>query len=231
MTITPIGRTLALATLLLALTAVDVQAQRGASFRGGGGSVRYGAVRGDTSRRTHNRSNPAAPTRANSGSIRAGRTPGASPRPGAGAGGLGIDRPRPGEFNPIEPGSEPPRPGRSGTPEGGSRGEGPVSGGGVPAIGSSVEELPEEATAIRVSGQKYSYHLGLFYRPRFSFGAVEYERVPAPKGAVLAETPPGAREVTVGSTTYREYADTWFKPIRRRNRDQWMVVEPPIKLD
>jgi len=212
---------LLLGALLLTGLASEAVAQRGSSFRGGGGSVRYGGVRGDTSRRSYSRSNPGVATRANAGSIRAGRTPGASS-------GSGIrDR------YPLETGAEAPAPGHSGTPAGtGARDSAvPTGGPGLASVGDSLPELPEDHSELRVKGKKFYYHLGLFYRPRFSFGAVEYERVEAPHGAILDETPEGAREVTVGKTTYREYADTWFKPIRRRNRQNWMVVKPPLKFD
>lgn len=212
-----------MAATALALLTCDVHAQRsavrGGAFGGGGyGSVRYGGgVRGDTARGTTSRSNPGVATRANSGSIRQGHSPGA-----------GID---PYSGYPLETRAKPPTPAHA---PGSGVAAGPVTpaahlGPSIPAIGSRLSDMPEGTEELRVSGTKYHYHLGLFYRPRFSYGSVEYLRVEAPRGAMLDEPPPGSREVNVKSKLYREYAGTWYEPVTRRGRENWKVVKPPIK--
>jgi hypothetical protein len=210
----------------LVLMTCDVDAQRGAvrggAFGGGGyGSVRYGGgVRGDTARGTYSRSNPGVATRANSGSIRQGHSPGAGDDPYSGY--------------PLETRAKPPTPARAPGSSGSGVAAGPITPiddptPKIPAIGSRLSEMPEGTEELRVSGSKYHYHLGLFYRPRFSYGSVEYLRVEAPRGAMLDEPPIGSREVTVKSKLYREYAGTWYEPITRRGRENWKVVKPPIK--
>ena len=221
-TILRVGLLLLAATLMAPEASSQRGGVRGGAYgRGGGyGSVRYGSggVRGDTSRRTHSRSNPAGATRATSGSIRQGHSPGAGGDPRYGY--------------PLETEAEAPAPANTpGQAQPGASGGEPAAASmpAVPPVGSSISELPEEHIELRVKGQRYRYHLGLFYRPRFSYGSVEYVRVDSPVGAILDEAPPLARAVTVGNTTYREYADTWYEPIKRRGRDNWIVVRPPIK--
>lgn len=201
---------LAVAALLL-VSAPDAPAQTGVrgggAFGGGGlGAVRYGTgVRGTTTRDTYTRSNPAGATRANSGSVRLG------------------SRPIAWGDTVIESGAKPGPANRAG----GAGAQAPPRAASLPAVGASVGSLPEGAAEQRIKGRRYEYHLGVFYRPRFSFGAVDYVVVEAPVGALLDEPPEGATEVIVGGVTYFVYADTWWKPVTTRGRERFIVVSPP----
>ena len=194
---------LMLAWITLATSTVD--AQRGGTFR----SSSVGSVRGISSRTTHrdtyDRFNPAAPTPANTGSVRQGRAFGEAETEARAP----AFRPK---HVPTLPESTTARPG-------------PRTAKGV-GVGSVIPE-PQSVKRIIVKRKRYDYADGLFLDRRVRAGEVTWTIVEAPEGAVVDEIPVSSERVELDGSTYHVFGDTWFRTITRRGRDAYMVVPRP----
>ena len=70
------------------------------------------------------------------------------------------------------------------------------------AIGTMLSRPPAASTTVIVSGTNYTYSDGVYYARVISGGAVAYQVVPAPAGAIIATLPAGCTSVRVGAVAY-----------------------------
>jgi Family of unknown function (DUF6515) len=78
------------------------------------------------------------------------------------------------------------------------------------AIGTMLSRPPAASTTVVVSGTNYTYSDGVYYARVISDGAIAYQVVPAPAGAVIATLPRGCSSVRVGGVAYTQCGPTYY---------------------
>ena len=81
------------------------------------------------------------------------------------------------------------------------------------AIGTMLSRPPAASTTLVVSGTSYTYSNGVYYARVMSGGAVAYQVVPAPAGAVIATLPGGCSTVRVGGVAYTQCGPTYYQRV------------------
>ncbi|MBN1493649.1 MAG: hypothetical protein JW938_05820 [Candidatus Omnitrophica bacterium] len=83
-----------------------------------------------------------------------------------------------------------------------------------------VMSVPRPYKIVIVSGLKYYYHRGIFFRP----GSSGFVSVRAPLGAVVSDLPPSCLTVCVNGSTYYTYDNVYYS---KKSRG-FMVVSQPV---
>lgn len=91
-----------------------------------------------------------------------------------------------------------------------------------PKVGREVRSLPSGHVDVRVGGNDYRYHGGVFYRPRPD-GA--YVVVRPPIGARVSYLPPGYVSFGIGPSRYFYFDATYY--LWDEPRQEYVVVEEP----
>jgi hypothetical protein len=81
------------------------------------------------------------------------------------------------------------------------------------AIGTMLAKPPAAAAPVVVTGTTYLYHDGVYYTQVMSSGAVVYEVVPAPAGAIITTLPAGCKSVHVGNVAYQQCGPTYYSRV------------------
>ena len=91
-----------------------------------------------------------------------------------------------------------------------------------PAVGHTVTVLPSGHAWATVSGSRYAYVDGRFYR--WVPSRKHYLVVKAPRGAVVTRLPRGHEVRRVGGVTHYVYAGVSYRAERRQNKTVYVVV-------
>lgn len=78
------------------------------------------------------------------------------------------------------------------------------------AIGTMLAKPPAAAAPVAVSGTTYLYQDGVFYTKVMSSGAVVYQVVEPPAGAIITTLPAGCESVRVGDASYTQCGPTFY---------------------
>jgi hypothetical protein len=78
------------------------------------------------------------------------------------------------------------------------------------AIGTMLAKPPAAAAPVVVSQTTYLYQDGVFYTKVMSSGAVVYQVVAPPAGAIIATLPAGCKSVRVGNASYTQCGPTYY---------------------
>ena len=81
------------------------------------------------------------------------------------------------------------------------------------AIGTMLSKPPAASTTVVVSETSYMYSDGVFYARVMSEGAVVYQVVPAPAGAIITTLPAGCSSVQVGGVAYSQCGSTHYQRV------------------
>lgn len=81
------------------------------------------------------------------------------------------------------------------------------------AMGTMLARPPAAAVTVAVAGSSYWYHDNVFYTRVMSGGAVRYQVVGPPAGAVIATLPAGCRSVHVGGVGYSQCGSTYYQRV------------------
>ena len=81
------------------------------------------------------------------------------------------------------------------------------------AIGTMLAKPPAAATTVVVSQSTYYYHDGAYYTKVMSSGAVEYQVVEPPAGAIITTLPAGCKTVRVGNADYSQCGATHYQRV------------------
>jgi hypothetical protein len=81
------------------------------------------------------------------------------------------------------------------------------------AIGTMLSRPPAASTTVVVSGTSYMYSDGAYYARVLSGGAVAYQVVPAPAGAIIATLPRSCSSVRVGGVAYTQCGPTYYQRV------------------
>ena len=81
------------------------------------------------------------------------------------------------------------------------------------AIGTTFAKPPAASTTVVVSGTSYMYSDGNYYARVINGGAVAYQAVPAPHGAIIATLPGGCSSVRVGNVAYSQCGSTYYQRV------------------
>ena len=81
------------------------------------------------------------------------------------------------------------------------------------AIGTMLSKPPAAATTVVVTGTSYMYDDGVYYARVMDGGAVAYQVVPAPAGAIIATLPSGCSSVRVGGVAYTQCGQTHYQKV------------------
>jgi hypothetical protein len=81
------------------------------------------------------------------------------------------------------------------------------------AVGTMLARPPTAATAVVVSGSNYYYADGVYYSRVAYGGAVQYQVVSAPPGAVIAVLPGGCTTYMRGGIAYRQCGGTYYQQV------------------
>src|SRR5262245_10598438 len=79
------------------------------------------------------------------------------------------------------------------------------------AVGTMLARPPKAAVTITVSGTSYYYADGAYFTRVMSGGAVSYQVVTAPAGAIIATLPGGCSSVRVGGVAYSHCGPTYYQ--------------------
>lgn len=88
-------------------------------------------------------------------------------------------------------------------------------------LGAIVNKLPAGYRVVRVSGAKFYYHGGFFYR----HGPSGYVVVKAPLGAVISTLPVGFTRVVVSGMEYYFYGGVYYRSIP----SGYIVIKEPVE--
>ena len=81
------------------------------------------------------------------------------------------------------------------------------------AIGTMLSKPPAAATTVVVTDTSYMYDDGVYYARVMDGGAVAYQVVPAPAGAIIATLPSGCSSVRVGGVAYTQCGQTHYQKV------------------
>lgn len=81
------------------------------------------------------------------------------------------------------------------------------------AIGTMLSRPPTASTTIVVGSTSYMFSDGVYYARVISGGAVAYQVVPAPPGAIIATLPAGCTSVRVGAVAYTQCGPTYYQRV------------------
>jgi hypothetical protein len=81
------------------------------------------------------------------------------------------------------------------------------------AIGTMLARPPSTAVVVQTGGASYWYADGAYYTRVMSDGAVVYQAVAPPAGAVIATLPAGCSSVRVGAATYSQCGTTYYERV------------------
>jgi len=81
------------------------------------------------------------------------------------------------------------------------------------AIGTMLSKPPAASTTVVVSGTNYMYSGGVYYARVISSGAVAYQVVPAPAGAIIVTLPAACTSVRVGNVAYTQCGATYYQRV------------------
>lgn len=81
------------------------------------------------------------------------------------------------------------------------------------AIGTMLARPPKAAVTVTVSGASYWYADGAYYTRVMSNGAMVYQVVGPPVGAVIRTLPVGCTSVRVGSIAYSQCGPTYYQRV------------------
>ena len=81
------------------------------------------------------------------------------------------------------------------------------------AVGTMLARPPAAAVTVAVSGSSYYYNEGVYYTRVMSGGAVSYQVVNPPVGAVIATLPGGCKSVRVGNVAYSQCGPTYYQRV------------------
>ena len=81
------------------------------------------------------------------------------------------------------------------------------------AIGTMLAKPPAAAKPVVVTQTTYLYHDGVFYTQAMSSGAVVYQVVEAPAGAIITTLPAGCTSARVGDATYTQCGTTYYSKV------------------
>jgi hypothetical protein len=80
--------------------------------------------------------------------------------------------------------------------------------GTVMAVGTMLAKPPAAATTVVVTGSTYYYHDNAYYTKVMNGGAVSYQVVAPPAGAIITALPANCQSVRVGNATYSQCGAT-----------------------
>ena len=72
---------------------------------------------------------------------------------------------------------------------------------------------PTASTTVVVSGTSYMYSDGAYYARVLNGGAIAYQVVPAPAGAIIATLPGGCSTVRIGGVAYTQCGATHYQRV------------------
>jgi hypothetical protein len=81
------------------------------------------------------------------------------------------------------------------------------------AIGTMLARPPAAAVTMAVAGNNYWYHDNVFYTRVYSGGAVAYQVVGPPAGAIIPVLPGGCGAVRVGGVGYMKCGPTHYQRV------------------
>jgi Family of unknown function (DUF6515) len=81
------------------------------------------------------------------------------------------------------------------------------------AVGTMLARPPAAAVTINVGGSSYWYSGGAYYTRVMSNGAMAYQVVEAPMGAVITTLPVGCSVVRMGNVSYSRCGATYYERI------------------
>jgi hypothetical protein len=88
-----------------------------------------------------------------------------------------------------------------------------AAGGGTIAVGTMLARPPAAATTIVVGSSKYWYHGNAFYTRAYANGAVVYQVIAPPAGAIIVTLPAGCTTVRVGAVAYQRCGPTYYQRV------------------
>jgi Family of unknown function (DUF6515) len=81
------------------------------------------------------------------------------------------------------------------------------------AIGTMLARPPTAAVTVSVGGASYWYENGAYYTRVMSNGAMVYQVVAPPAGAIIATLPSGCRSVRVNNLAYSQCGPTYYQRV------------------
>jgi hypothetical protein len=81
------------------------------------------------------------------------------------------------------------------------------------AVGTMLARPPRAAVTITAGGSSFWYADGAYYTRVMSGGAVAYQVVAPPVGAVIVSLPAGCRSVRVGNVAYSQCGATYYQRV------------------
>ena len=78
------------------------------------------------------------------------------------------------------------------------------------AIGTMLAKPPAAATTVVVADSTYYYHDNAYYTRVMTSGAVSYQVVAPPAGAIIATLPASCKSVRVGNASYMQCGPTYY---------------------
>lgn len=81
------------------------------------------------------------------------------------------------------------------------------------AVGTMLARPPQAAVTVSVGGTSYWYADGVYYTRVMSGGAMVYQVVGPPVGAVIRTLPAGCRSVRVGNVAYSQCGPTYYQRV------------------
>ena len=78
------------------------------------------------------------------------------------------------------------------------------------AIGTMLAKPPAAATTVVVTGSTYYYHDNVYYTRVMTSGAVTYQVVAPPMGAIITTLPASCKSVRVGNVAYMQCGPTYY---------------------
>jgi uncharacterized protein DUF6515 len=81
------------------------------------------------------------------------------------------------------------------------------------AVGTMLARPPAAAVTISVGGSSYWYHDNVYYTRVISGGAVTYQVVGPPAGAIIATLPARCTAVRVGNIAYSQCGSTYYQRV------------------